>query len=286
MRTNAGNRWTRAASQAARCTAAALSLAACTAHAEPLARSAVLPPLRLAGVLEQTATTPAPTSATDDGTDWATHRRYVGPVLLSALVPGTGEMVTGHFWRGLPLLAIDVATWFGYAHYQAEGRDSRARYEQYADTHWNYRTWMDSLSTHYGDTQPNENLRWYAPLSGERDSCTCAFVYKEEDRQHYYENVGKYRFFWMGWDDWSYNTADPVNSDSAHHRREYNDIRIESNDNFDHATSLLFVAMATRLVSVVQTVFLVRSDLRSESLTFEPRMLPGRGTGFALTYRH
>lgn len=248
--------------------------------ADVAARSTLLPPLRLDALAQTTGAAPDPAP----GTDWDTHTRYVVPVLMSAVVPGTGEMVTGHFWRGLPLLAADVATWFGYAHYREEGRDWRAQYEQYADTHWKYDKWNQELEAYYGPTQPDPKLQWYDPT--EPDSCTCLFISKEEDRQHYYENIGKYRFFWMGWDDWSYNTADPKNSDSQEHRRVYSDMRIESNDNFDHATSLVVVAMATRLVSVVQTVFLVRSDLRAERLVFEPRALPGPGTGFALTYHY
>ena len=90
----------------------------------------------------------------------------------------------------------------------------------------------------------------------------------------------------MGWDDWSYNTADPVNSDSQHNRRAFGLMRIESNNNFDHATSLIVVGMATRLLSVAQTVYLVRHDLQRERFAVEPRALPGHGTGVALTMRY
>lgn len=283
MRRKAHSRQMRGAWTAVLGVLAAWCAPAWAAHAAGPARSALLPPLRLDALAQESTAAPA-TAGPRTGIDWATHRRYVVPVLLSAIVPGAGEVATGHFWRGLPLVAGDVATWLGYAHYKAEGRNWRAQYEQFADAHWDYARWQGNLADNYDADQPDPNLRWYD--ANDADRCTCAFITKEDDRQHYYENIGKYRFFWMGWDDWSYSTADPKNSDSAANRRHYADLRIESNNNLDHATNLILVGMGARLVSVVQTVFLVRSDLRAERLAFEPRMLPGRGTGFAVTYRY
>jgi hypothetical protein len=89
------------------------------------------PPARF-GVL---ATSPA-TDVPDASADPEDHRRYVLPVLLSAVVPGAGEIATGHFWRGLPLVAADVATWLVHANYEQKGRDWRDKYEAFADAHW------------------------------------------------------------------------------------------------------------------------------------------------------
>lgn len=211
-------------------------------------------------------------------------RRYVMPVVLSAAVPGAGEIATGHWLRGLPLLAADVATWIGKAHFESEGRDWRDRYEAFADAHWSYARWQDSLSVHFDSSQPEPGLRWWNPEAPY--NCNCPYVPKEEDRQHYYENIGKYRYYWPGWEDWSYNTTSPRDSDSASMRRQYGDMRIESNDNFDDANALVVVAMANRLLSVVQTVFLVRGDLRHERLTVSPMKMSGMGAGMAMRLRY
>src|SRR2546425_6384164 len=72
------------------------------------------PALRLEpALLEGPGSGAAPGTASGNLT--GSHRRYVLPVVLSALVPGAGEISTGHWLRGLPLVAADVATWLGYS---------------------------------------------------------------------------------------------------------------------------------------------------------------------------
>lgn len=230
------------------------------------------------------------------GPEPSTRKRYVLPVLLSAAVPGAGEIATGHWLRGLPLVAADVATWLGYAHFQQEGRDWRTSYERFGDKYWHYtgdangngqfdageiKGWQENLREYY-DGQNGEAYDWYDP--GAAYNCTCPFIPKEEDRQHYYENIGKYRYYWMGWEDWL-PSEDFRNSDSQGLRRQYDDMRIRSNNNFDRSTQMIVVGMATRLASVVQTVFLVRGDLRRD-LQVRPLRLSGRGGGLELTYKY
>jgi hypothetical protein len=230
------------------------------------------------------------------------RRRYVLPVVLSALVPGAGEIAAGHPWRGLPLVAADVATWIGYAHFRSEGRDWRTRYEQYADSHWNYSLfgdtngngdndpdeawgWQENLERYFDASQSDAALRWWDPNAPY--NCNCPYVSREDDRQHYYENIGKYRYYWMGWDDWEYNAASAVDSDSRSHRREYGLMRIESNENFDRATQLIVVGMATRLASVVQSALLVRADMnREREFSLRPAVLPGRAAGIEMSLKY
>jgi len=268
-------------------------------------RSVLLPGLRL---VEDPATAggsaaPPPPDAAAGAGSMSQRRRYVVPVLLSALVPGAGEIAAGHPWRGLPFVAADAATWIGYAHYRSEGRDWRRQYEDFANAHWNYDRfddpngngepdtgeiwgWRQNLERYYGPSQPNPALRWYDPTAPY--GCNCPFIPREDDPQHYYENIGKYRYYWMGWDDWEYaGDANAVNSDSRSHRREYGLMRIESNENFDNATRLIVVGMATRLASVVQTVFLVRGNLNAEQqFSVRPAMLPGRAAGIELSLKY
>jgi hypothetical protein len=242
-------------------------------------------------------------SAGDGGTSagFASRKRYIAPVLLSAAIPGAGEIATGHWWRGLPLLAADVATWFGHAHYKEEGRAWRDRYQAFADAHWHLSGdtngngvidagseisgWQENLEQYYDAGQPDPDLRWWDPAAPYE--CTCPFIPRDEDPQHYYENIGKYRYYWMGWEDWSYNPDDPRNSDSAAYRAQYNGMRIESNDNFDRARALVAVAMANRALSVAQSIFLVRRDGRGrESMSLRPMKVRGMGAGLELRWKY
>lgn len=242
------------------------------------AATSLLPPARL-----QLAAQAAPEAPGDEPAEYSDHKRYVVPVLLSTLVPGAGEIATGHLWRGLPLVALDVATWFGYAHYQDEGEDWRAAYQAFADEHWNYETWQDTLAAYY-DGQYGAGYDWYDPSAPY--SCTCPYIPKDEDPQHYYENIGKYLYYYPGWDDWEWS-GDPATADSRERRRAYGDMRIESNENFDRGTRMLYLAMATRLVSVIQVTWLLRNEAQS-SPRVEVRPLRTRtpAAGLEMSFRY
>jgi hypothetical protein len=253
------------------------------------APSALLPSFALGlelGTAGQTVTTPGQVPS---------HRAYVAPVLLSALVPGAGEIYLGHWKRGVPLVAVDVATWIFFGHFRSEGSDLRDQYEAFADAHWFYSGdtngngtidfgetpgWQENLRQYY-DGQSGPEYDFYDPSSPY--NCTCPYIPKEEDAQHYYENIGKYLYYYPGWDDWAWN-GDPATSDSQAHRLQYASMRQESNDNYDNATSMVVVAMLTRLGSVVQSALLVRNQ--QKQLQLRPVGLSGRGAGLRLAWRY
>jgi hypothetical protein len=237
----------------------------------------LLPSRSLGALLQE----PGEASGTVTESPKPSNSRYVLPVVASAIIPGMGEIVTGHWLRGLPFVAADVATWALYGHYENEGRDWRAAYESFADAHWHYDTWQQNLETFYDDpTQPNYDF-W--DPNNPPHNCTCPYITKEEDKQHYYENIGKYLYYYPGWDDWQWN-GDPATADSRSHRLEYGHMRQESNANFDNSTNMIVVAMATRLASMVQTVLLMRNDTRNVEV--RPMRLSGRGAGLRIAVRY
>jgi hypothetical protein len=237
----------------------------------------LLPSLRL-----HTGETSGTAEATTSATAFASRRRYIAPVLLSALVPGAGEIASGHWLRGVPLVVGDVVTWMAFSSYQQDGRDWRGRYERFADANWSYAFWQQNLRQHFND--PAQPPVWWDTTQAY--NCNCPYIPKEKDRQHYYENIGKYHYYWMGWDDWQFNPDSPYDSDSRGLRRHYDDMRIESNHNFDLSTDMLFVAMGTRLLSVVQTIFLVRRDTEHERLSLQAVPLRGPGVELTMTFKY
>ena len=77
----------------------------------------------------------------------------------------------------------------------------------------------------------------------------------------------------------AYNPEDPESL-----RRQYVDMRIESNDNYDNAHALLGLAAATRIISVIQSFWLVRRESRREGLQLQPMRYGGFGSGLRLTW--
>ena len=125
------------------------------------------------------------------------------PVLYSALVPGLGELTMGYEKRGIALMLLEVAAWSGYFVNHNDGLDERDEYEAFADAHWDYNKWLyDHPCTPSDSTLESvENAGRSSSGSGDWPGYI-PFVSKEDDKQHYYENLGKYDWYISGWSDW------------------------------------------------------------------------------------
>jgi hypothetical protein len=189
-------------------------------------------------------------SAADDdngsGTDYL-------PVLFSLLVPGTGELYLGHYVRGSLLLAAEITAWVGYAHYHNQGLDKRAEYEAFADAHWDYDRWIEDHLATEGLVDPTfEELDSIGRYHWDQWPGYHTWHPKEEEKQNYYESIGKYDWFISGWEDWDGSSHD------TSLRTEYRGMRIDSNDDLDTADKFIYLSIATRVFSLVDTYFLVR----------------------------
>jgi hypothetical protein len=179
------------------------------------------------------------------------------PLLYSAIIPGTGELMMGYEKRGIALMALEIAAWTGYFYNHEEGLNKRADYEGFADANWDQQRWAD---WHY-DVYPT--FTGFTPAQmdsvGQEKSGNGAWpgyspwVSKEEDRQHYYENIGKYDWYISGWSDYDPDTA-PHNTDL---RDTYRTMRKESNDQLDTSNQFIYLSLATRVFSMVETSLLI-----------------------------
>lgn len=209
---------------------------------------AVAPTGRSAGVLPG-----------DGRTEASPRHRYL-PVLLSLLVPGTGEIYMGYYVRGAVLLAAEATAWTGYAYYNNKGLDSRREYERFADDHWSYGRWVDHHALwrdpiYEDSTRSFDNLERFGP-DWDGWPPYHSWHSKEEEKQNYYENIGKYDWFISGWEDWDPDTQ-PKQSGM---RTTYRAMRKKSNDELDNATGFIYLSVAARVVSLVETLLLTRRD--------------------------
>lgn len=179
------------------------------------------------------------------------------PLLYSAIIPGTGELMMGYEKRGIALMALELVAWTGYFYNNEEGLNKRADYESYADAHWDQQRWAD---WHY-DVYPT--FTGFTPAQmdsiGREKSGNGAWpgytpwVSRDEDRQHYYENIGKYDWFISGWADYDPDAA-PRNTDL---RDTYRSMRKDSNDQLDTANQFIYLSLATRVFSMIETSLLI-----------------------------
>jgi hypothetical protein len=226
------------------------------------------------------------------------------PVLFSALMPGLGEIYLGYKWRGAVLVALEVTAWAGYFYYRNEGLDTRSAYESFADQHWGYQKWIDDHKDGGQGFTLEELEEAGRAKAGSQDwPGYIPWVSKEEDKQHYYENIGKYDWYISGWRDWDPNFTDP-GTDSGYMentplRDEYRTMRKESNDQLDTSNKFIYLSIGTRVFSIVETLILahrsggsnddgqsagVSSGVSRNQLNFRARPLGLTGAEIALEY--
>jgi hypothetical protein len=193
------------------------------------------------------------------------------PVLYSLVVPGLGEIALGHYYRGAALVVAEAVAWTSYAHFRSSGLDGRDVFEAYADAHWNHTEWIaqhPATEQMLGSTGRDPYTVTFDELDAYGRSATWGsqwpgyhpYAAKDDVKLNYYENIGKYDWFLSGWDDWNASTK-PMDTSN---RTTYRGLRKQSNDDLYTADKFVFLSIAARVYSVVETIFLVRSKSRAD----------------------
>jgi len=162
--------------------------------------------------------------------------------MMSLAVPGLGEYYLGSRIKAGSFFALDAILWTGYFIYHGKGNDKENEYKRFADTWYHpedYLLWWntivpDSIKEKYSHTMPID------PDGNP--------IYNHE----YYENIGKYHQFQVGWDDIGLNNPPPPLGDSAivsPLRTQYLDLRRKSNDYFTTASTIAMVSIANHIIS-------------------------------------
>jgi hypothetical protein len=195
------------------------------------------------------------------------HPDYILPqkvLLFSALIPGSGEMVCGSYLRGLIFLGVEIGAWSMYSYYNKLGDEKDAEFMDFADQYWNkdkYTTWRDNYAQ---DQEFSHEL-------------------PETKTQQYYEMIGKYDQFLVGWEEVPDNLnlskeEDPNSIYFYTHqpREEYMDMRYDANKLFKLATNGAYIAMFNHILSAIDAAWLAKQHnkkLVTTSLKLENKII-------------
>jgi hypothetical protein len=190
--------------------------------------------------------------------------------LLSAVLPGAGELYAGAKWRALAFVGVEAFSWLMYFNRKNRGDDLETKYIEFADANWTladlYQNGMDNekvgLSAQHGSnfgSHPiyleyegaeylgnTDSLDQYLPgwdgylLSGDIQPIRT---------RDYYENIGKYDQFAGGWVDFLDFNSDPDTVYLSDVRDDYLTQRKNSNDALKMATNFATVIMFNHLIS-------------------------------------
>ncbi len=211
-------------------------------------------------------------------------------LLLSAIMPGAGELYAGKTWRAAGFFALEMAAWVGAIYYAQQGEDKETEYEKYADQHYReniYRSveYAAAVDATIGDPFDGEQsewegLEWQDKLGYLPDNFTHDLP--QERNQQYYENIGKYMTqFGYGWEDYiNGRNVDDILLDAEGFGYEwrasspladaYIDMRDESNKLLDRSANFFAVIMVNHVASALHAGFTVRA--MNEDAKVEPEL--------------
>ena len=177
-------------------------------------------------------------------------------LFLSALIPGAGEFYAKSYLKAAGFFLVEVGAWAFYAAYNQKGKDKEDKFQDYADEKWDPKKWYN----------------WYINVdSTKRDMMTHAsnmeelvlpFIKGEGDvdkTQQYYEMIGKYAEFVVGWEgtrnDVAYEELLQYRRDEVQIADDYMKMRAKSNDLYQQARTGTTIVMLNHLLSAIDAAW-------------------------------
>lgn len=182
-------------------------------------------------------------------------------LVLSMLVPGLGQVYNKSYLKAGAFIALEVISAYTYFQQSSRGDELDTKFKAYADAHWDPNRYWAALAAEFGcDITDFDCLKTF-----ERESFSHHLP--DAKNQTYYENIGKYDQFNIGWDDATAHKQ----RDSAH-RERYTFMRKDSNDAYARARLGATIWILNHIVSGLEAGFSAHQKAKrtGHSLGFAP----------------
>ncbi len=188
-------------------------------------------------------------------------------LLFSAVVPGSGQIYSRSYLKGLAFLVIEAAALTSHFRFNSEGNRLEDQFEADANVLWDenaYWNWMGEICA--GSCNNMDDLRSF-------ERANFSHFLPEEKNQPYYENIGKYNQFVIGWGDFRTETlggsieiftyADYLTGiwdtqdlrTISSQRNAYTELQDDSDGNFKRATTLASLLLLNHVVSALDAAW-------------------------------
>jgi len=164
------------------------------------------------------------------------HKSAGRAFFYNLLLPGAGHLYAGNK-RGFAHLGLEGVAWVTYFYYHGRGAAKEDEYLAYADDHWSYSKWVSSCNC---QGSPEDSLILY---------------FRANNKQHYYEDIGKLSTYSGGW---AYISGN---------RNFYRGMRGDSNNLLKDARYAVMGSFLNRIVSAVDVLRMLKH--RSNALLGE-----------------
>ncbi|GMR25297.1 MAG: hypothetical protein BMS9Abin39_0584 [Ignavibacteria bacterium] len=189
------------------------------------------------------------------------------PVLagvMSAILPGSGELYVGEYIKAAIFFAVEAALVTTAVVYNNKGDNQTAEFQAFADEHWSVVKYSDNLLLQPGlpdgcniQINPDESLPpWERIVNwNEINICEKGYTHKLDNygEQQYYELIGKYNQYSSGWDEF-----DPAVDDFRAVPQimlDYSEMRGNANDAFNVASKAVIGLYINHLLSAIDAVW-------------------------------
>jgi hypothetical protein len=203
--------------------------------------------------------------------------------VLSFAIPGAGEFYSERYLKSAIFVAAEIAAIAIGLIYDKKGDDQTITFENYAHTHWDvkrYAKWtitnaasINSLInvSEYNVFDINGNVTWselnrLESAIGKYYSHRLA-PYKD---QQYYEMIGKYPQFNVGWDDFGdentpFAYGDPLTNNFLYYSKE----RGKANDFYNVASTAVIVIVSNHILSALDAAWSAASFNKDLNISSE-----------------
>ncbi|MCX6168173.1 MAG: hypothetical protein NTX65_02455 [Ignavibacteriales bacterium] len=191
---------------------------------------------------------------------------------LSAVLPGAGEFYSESYIKSAAFIAVEAAAITLGLIYDKKGNDQTDFFQNYADQHWSvdrYAAWTIKHATSInGSVDPtkynvfvNGKVDW-AELNRLEGDLGTYYSHRlpKYGEQQYFELIGKYPQFNVGWDDFGdvntpYFYGDPLTQKFLYYAEE----RGKANNFYNVAAKAVLVVVVNHIVSAVDAAWTAHS---------------------------
>ena len=184
------------------------------------------------------------------------------PVLsgvLSAIIPGAGQVYNEDWWIAGVFVAVEAALIVTAVNYNNKGDDQTAYFESYADENWSVVQYAEYLNGLNDPNDPDIEIDYNTPglkpwerivdWSQLNDAETGSHNLPPHGEQQYYELIGKYHQYIPGWPGWVSTTTPPQIM------LDYSGMRGQANDYYNTASTAVIGIYINHLLSAAEAVW-------------------------------
>jgi len=184
--------------------------------------------------------------------------------VMSAVVPGSGELYVGEYLKAAIFFAVEAALITVAVINDKKADDLTADFETFADEHWSVVKYAEILLQQPAlpegceiPINPDESLKpWERIISwNQLNECESGFSHHlpRHGEQQYYELIGKYTQYSSGWDE--FNSATDGFRDVPQIMKDYSVMRGNANDTYNVASKAVIGIYINHLLSAIDAVW-------------------------------